>query len=343
MQALYYPAWDRLEMRDVPEPKPNTGEVVLRVLAAGICGSELHGFVAHAARRTPPLIMGHEFSGEVAEVGHGVKEFKVGDIVVASSQIACGHCEYCLDAEVQLCRNGEVFGTKRPGAFAEKVAVPVTTLMPLPKGVTPIQAALAEPLGNAIHVVRLTQQRFPEVAVVLGAGTIGLFVLQVLKASGALRVLVSDVSDARLVVAKRLGADVTVNAKQGDIIAAAKDASGGRGADVVVDAVGATATRRAAITAARPGGEVVWLGLHDDPTDLSGFDVVLREKHVTGSFAVTHRDMRSALNLFAAGKINIEPWVKTFPLAEGARVFRQLVTAPPDDYIKAVLVPNGTR
>ena len=342
MKAVYYPAWDQLEMRDVPEPTPKTGEVVLQVLAAGICGSETHGFVAHAARRTPPLIMGHEFSGEVVEVGHGVTEWRIGDRVVASSQIACGRCEYCLDGEVQLCRTGEVFGTKRPGAFAERVAVPVSTLMPLPKEVTPLQASLAEPLGNAVHALRLTQQRFPGTVVVFGAGTIGLFVLQVLKASGAIRVLVSDVSDTRLAMAKRLGADLTVNAKKADVAAAARDASGGLGADVVVDAVGAAITRRAAITAARPGGEVVWLGLHDDPTDLSGFDVVLREKHVTGSFAVTNRDMRSALALFGAGKIILEPWVRSFPLEEGARVFRQLVSAPPDDYIKAVLVPNGT-
>ncbi len=343
MQALYYPVWDQLEMRDVPDPKPRAGEVVLRVLAVGICGSELHGFVAHAARRTPPLIMGHEFSGEIIEAGPGVTGFRVGEQVVASSQIACGHCDYCLDGEVQLCRNGEVFGTKRPGAFAEKVAVPVSTLMPLPKDVTPVQASLAEPLGNAVHAVRLTQQRFPQTAVVIGAGTIGLFVLQVLKASGALRVVTSDVSDARLAVAKALGADLTVNVKQADLPGAVQDATDGRGADVVVDAVGATPTRRAAVTVARPGGEIVWLGLHDDATDLAGFDVVLREKHISGSFAVTHRDMRAALHLFAAGKITLQPWVRTFPLAEGARVFLQLVTAPPDDYIKAVLVPNGSR
>ncbi len=341
MRALYYPAWDQLEMRDVPEPRPRSGEAVLRVLAVGICGSELHGFVAHAARRTPPLIMGHEFSGEVIEVGPGVTEYRVGDRVVASSQIACGRCEYCLDGEPQLCRSGEVFGTKRPGAFAEKVAVPVATLMPLPKDVTPLQASLAEPLGNAVHAVRLTCQRFPEIAVVFGAGTIGLFVLQVLKVSGALRVVVSDVSEARLAVAKGLGADVTINAQKADVSAVSRDLSGGRGADVVVDAVGATVTRRAAISATRPGGEVVWLGLHDDPTDLSGFDVVLREKHVSGSFAVTNRDMRSALALFGAGRIVLEPWVRAFPLAEGARVFQQLVSAPPDDYIKAVLVPDG--
>jgi threonine dehydrogenase-like Zn-dependent dehydrogenase len=340
MKALFYPAWDQLEIRDVLEPLAKPGEVVLRVLAAGICGSELHGFVTHAARRTPPLIMGHEFCGEILTLGEGVEGYRVGDQVVVNSAVACGACEYCQDAQVNLCRNGGVFGAKRPGGFAERVAVPVSTLMPMPEGITPLQASLAEPLANGVHALGLTRQRFPERFVIFGAGTIGLFVLQVARASGALRILVVDVSDARLAVADRLGASAVVNAKKADPLTFIRDSLRGRGADVVVDAVGAAETRRAAITATRPGGEIVWLGLHDDPTDLSGFDVVLREKYIYGSFAVTARDLRTALALFAAGKVTLEPWVRTFPLTEGVRVFRQLVTSPPDDYIKAVLLPT---
>lgn len=340
MKALYYPAWDQLEIRDMPDPVARSGEVLLRVLAAGICGSELHGFVTHAARRTPPMIMGHEFCGEILALGEGVEGYRVGDRVVVNSAVACGTCEYCQDAQVNLCRNGGVFGAKRPGGFAERVAVPVSTLMPMPAGITPLQASLAEPLANGIHALGLTRQRFPEAFVIFGAGTIGLFTLQVAKASGALSILVVDVSDARLSVAERLGASAVVNARTADPLTVVRDRTRGRGADVVVDAVGATETRRAAITAARPGGEVVWLGLHDDPTDLSGFDVVLREKYIYGSFAVTARDLRTALALFAAGKVALEPWVRSFPLGEGARVFLQLVTAPPDDYVKAVLLPT---
>ncbi len=339
MKALYYPAWDHLEIREVAEPAPKRGEALLRVLAVGICGSELHGFITHAARRTPPLIMGHEFSGEVLALGEDVSGYRAGDRVVVNSSVSCGVCEYCQDGQVQLCRTGEVFGTKRPGGFAERVAVPVSTLMPMPEGITPLQASLAEPLGNAVHALALTQQRFPETLVIFGAGTIGLFVLQVARAGGALRTLVVDVSDARLGVAKGLGATQVVNAKRADAVAAIREASRGRGADVVVDAVGATDTRRQAIAAVRPGGEVVWLGLHDDPTDLSGFDVVLREKHISGSFAVTAHDLRTTLNLFAAGRVTLDPWVRTFPLVDGDRVFRQLVTDPPQDYIKAVLLP----
>ncbi len=339
MKAIYYPAWDELELRDVPEPSPKPGEVVLRVAAVGICGSELHGFLTHAARRTPPTILGHEFCGQVADIGSGVTGYRRGDWVGVSSVIACGQCEDCLDGNVHLCRTGEVFGMKRPGGFAEFCAAPVSSLLPLPGTVSPVQGSLLEPLGNAVHALSLTSQRFPETVVILGAGTIGLFVLQVAKSSGALRLIASDVSDARLDVASQLGAETVLNPRKQDVVAPVQQMTRGRGADVVVDAVGAAETRLAAVKMARRGGEVVWLGLHDDPTQLSGFDVVLGERKVLGSFAVTHHNLRTAIGLFAHGKIMLDPWVRTFPLADGVQVFRQLITDPPKDYIKAVLLP----
>jgi threonine dehydrogenase-like Zn-dependent dehydrogenase len=339
MKAIYYPAWDELELRDVPEPSPKPGEVVLRVAAVGICGSELHGFVTHAARRTPPAILGHEFCGQVAEVGPGVTGYQPGDWAGVSSVIACGQCEDCLDGNAHLCRTGEVFGMKRPGGFAEFCAVPVSTLLPLPGTVSPIQGSLLEPLANGVHALSLTTQRFPETMVILGAGTIGLFTLQVAKASGALQLMAVDVSDARLDVALQLGAETVFNPRKQDVAAAVKEITRGRGADVVVDAVGAAETRQVAVSMARRGGEIVWLGLHDDPTQLSGFEVVLGERKVLGSFAVTHHNLRTAIALFAHRKITLDPWVRTFPLTEGVQVFRQLVTDPPKDYIKAVLLP----
>jgi L-iditol 2-dehydrogenase len=339
MKALFYPAWDQLEIRDVSEPRPQPGEVVLRIAAVGICGSELHGFVTHAPRRTPPAILGHEFCGQVALVGEGVSGYRPGDWVAVNSVIACGQCEDCLDGNVHLCRKGEVFGMKRPGGFAEFCAVPVSTLLPLPGAVSPVQGSLLEPLANGIHALSLTSQRFPETLVVIGAGTIGLMALQVAKAAGALRLVSVDVSDARLAMASHLGAEMVLNPKRHDVVAAVQDLTHGRGADVVVDAVGAAETRRVAVSAARRGGEVVWLGLHDDPTQLSGFDVVLGERKVLGSFAVTHHDLRTALGLFAHGRIVLDPWVRTFPLADGVRVFLQLATNPPDDYVKAILLP----
>lgn len=340
MRALHYPAWDKLEMRDVPAPTPQPGDVLVKVAAAGICGSELHGFVVHARRRTPPLIMGHEFSGEVAALGDGVSGVQVGERVAVNSGFFCGRCEECVAGHPQRCPHGEIFGTTgRAGAFAEYCAVPAASLLPLPEGVSLVQASLAEPLANGIHALSLTRRRFPETVFIVGAGTIGLFALQIARESGALRLISSDVSDARLAVAQKLGAHRAINAGREDAVAAVRGMTGGRGADVVVDAVGASQTRRVAVSAARRGGEVVWLGLHDDRTELSGFDVVLGERTVYGSFAVTPRELTAALGLFAAGRIALEPWVRTFPLEQGAEVFTQLVTAPPDDYIKAVLLP----
>ena len=339
MKTIYYPAWDELEIRDVPKPSPKQGEVLLRVAAVGICGSELQGFVTHAARRTPPAILGHEFCGQVADVDPGVMGYREGDWVGVSSVIACGQCEDCLDGNVNLCRTGEVFGMKRPGGFAEFCAVPVSTLLPLPGTVSPVHGSLLEPLGNAVHALSLTSQRFPDTVVILGAGTIGLFALQVAKASGALRLIASDVSDARLDVASGLGAETVLNPRKQDVVAVVQQMTRGRGADVVIDAVGAAETRLAAVKMARRGGEVVWLGLHHDLTEVPGFDVVLGERKILGSFAVTHRDLRTAIGLFAQGKITLDPWVRTFPLTDGVQVFRRLITDPPKDYIKAVLLP----
>ena len=243
MKALFYPAWDRLEMRDVPEPSPRPSEVVLKVLAVGICGSELHGFVIHAPRRTPPLIMGHEFAGEVVAVGPGVVGYRPGDRVAVNSTISCGTCNACVDGDPHVCQTAEVFGTKRPGAFAEQVAVPVSTLLPMPEAVTPVQAALMEPLGNGVHAWSMVRRRFPETVAIFGAGAIGLFTLQVARAGGAGRVAVVDVSPARLAVASALGAEATINARTDDVAAALHDFTRGRGAEVAIDAVGATSTR----------------------------------------------------------------------------------------------------
>lgn len=230
-------------------------------------------------------------------------------------------------------------GRDDPVPSPELCAAPASTLLPLPENVSSLQAALMEPLANAVHALSLTRLRFPETLVIFGAGTIGLFVLQVARTAGVFQVAMADVSDARLEVARRLGADITFNPRKDDLLAAVREFTRGRGADVAVDAVGAAETRHAAVMATRPGGDIVWLGLHDDPTQVSGFAVVLGERRISGSFAVTFRDLRTAIGLLATGKIELTPWVRTFPLAEGARVFRQLVTAPPQDYIKAILLP----
>jgi len=339
VKALVYPAHDQIEVRDVPEPAaPARGEVLVRVAGAGICGSELEAFATRSPRRPPPLIMGHEFCGEVVAVGPEVAGVRCGDRVVMNSVIACGACESCLDSRTHLCPRREIFGMRRPGGFAELTLVPASTIVLLPEKVSPIEGAVVEPLANAVHVFSLVGERLPETVVVIGAGTIGLMCLQVARALGAFRLVAVDPSPARLEVAHRLGAEPVVNPRETPLREAMREFTRGQGADVVVDAAGTSETRRDSVGVCRPGGEVIWIGLHTDETALSGAEVVLGERRVQGSYAVTPRDLRKAVGLFAHGRIDLAGWVRPFPLAEGARVFRELLTQP-KDYVKAVLMP----
>ncbi|HET7340137.1 MAG TPA: alcohol dehydrogenase catalytic domain-containing protein [Methylomirabilota bacterium] len=339
MKALRYPAWDVLEMGTVDEPMPAAGEAVLQVAAVGICGSEVEAVAHRSPRRTPPLVMGHEFCGEIVALAPDVTEFKVGDRVVASSLIPCGRCAACRRGAIHLCPERAIFGMNRPGAFAERVAAPARVLLPLPERVSPLQGALVEPLANGVHVWSRLQQRFPETVVVVGCGAIGLLALQVARAGGALRLVAVDTSDARLQMAQAIGAEPLFNPSRDAVVNEIRAFTRGRGADVAIDAVGASVTRRLAVDAVRPGGEVVWIGTHGDATELSGRDVVLGERTIFGSYAVTESDLGTAIALLAHGRIEIEPWVRPFPLEEGARVFRSLLTAPPADFAKAVLLP----
>ena len=339
MKALRYPAWDVLEIAEVEEPVPAPGEVVLQVAAVGICGSELEAVAHRSPRRTPPLVMGHEFCGEVIAVAPDVTDVKLGDRVVSSSLIPCGRCASCRRGAVHLCPERGIFGMNRPGAFAERVAAPARVLLDLPERVSPLQGALVEPLANGVHVWSRLAAKFPETVVVIGCGTIGLLALQVARAGGALRLVAVDTSDARLEMAHAVGAEPLFNPTRDAVASEIRAFTRGRGADVVIDAAGTAATRRTAVEAVRVGGEVVWIGTHGDVTELSGRDVVLGERSISGSYAVTYDDLATAIGLFAHGRIDIEPWTRPFPLDDGARVFRQLLDAPPSDYAKAILLP----
>src|SRR5947209_11895318 len=221
MKALLLSEYNRLDVVDVPMPRPSAGEILVRVEACGICGSDVHGFDGTSGRRIPPLIMGHEAAGTVAAIGPGVKAVHEGDRVTFDSTIYCGECEYCRSGEVNLCNNRQVLGVSTPdfrreGAFAEYVVVPERVLYPLPEGVPFTAAAMVEPLAVAVHAVKLAHLPENAAAVVVGAGMIGLLVLQVLREFGCSRVYVTDIDDTRLQLAEKLGATATVNGKTAD-------------------------------------------------------------------------------------------------------------------------------
>jgi L-iditol 2-dehydrogenase len=338
MRVLNYPEFDRLEVRDLDAVPPRPDEVSVRVAACGLCGSELETFKNHSPRRQPPLVMGHEFCGVIAELGAEVRGWKKGARVVSNSLVPCGRCVRCERGDTHLCAQRQIFGMHRPGAFAEFVNVPARCLIPWPENLPAEAAALAEPLANGIHVVNLTRHLPAATALVLGAGPIGLFCQQALQVLRGSRVFVADLSPERLAIAKKLGAAGVINPREQDAAKVLLAATGGEGADLVVDAVGASATKKTSLEALRPGGVTVWIGLHENTVTLDSYNITLPEKQVLGTYAAKIEELSHALELMASGKVDALSWVQRFPLEDGVTAFNRMLAAKGAD-IKAVICP----
>ncbi len=338
MRALNYPAFDQLEIRDVDATRPQPDEVRLKVAACGICGSELESFKNRSPRRPPPLVMGHEFCGTIAEVGGAVRDWQPGARVVSNSLVPCGHCVRCDRGDTHLCATRQIFGMHRPGAFAEYVNVPARCLIPWPEKLPAEAAALAEPMANGLHVAHLTKHLPAGIVLVIGAGPIGLFCQQALQVLRGSRVIVADLSSERLAVAKKLGAFRVINPREEDVAKVVASETGGEGADLTVDAVGGSITKKTSLEALRPGGASVWIGLHENTITFDSYGITLPERTVYGSYAATIEELQQALDLMAAGKVDALSWVQRFPLEEGVTAFRRMLAAKGAD-IKAVVCP----
>lgn len=338
MLALHYPAFDRLEIADVAMTALQPDEVRIRVAACGLCGSELETFKNRSPRRTPPLVMGHEFCGTIEETGSAVRDWRAGARVVSNSLVPCGHCVRCQRGDTHLCAQRQIFGMHRPGAFAEFVNVPARCLIPWPENLPAEAAALAEPLANGIHVVNLTRHLPAHTALVIGAGPIGLFCQQALQVLRGAKVFVADLSPERLAVARKLGAARVIDPRTEDAAAILREATGGEGADLTVDAVGNTHTKKLSLEALRPGGASVWIGLHENSVTLDTYNITLPERQVFGTYAAKIDELRQALDLMASGKVNAQTWVQRFGLKEGVAAFHRMLAAQGND-LKAVLCP----
>lgn len=338
MRVLLYPEFERLEVRSIDQTAIKPDEVRLKVAACGICGSELESFKNRSPRRPPPLVMGHEFCGTIAEVGAEVRDWKVGARVVSNSLVPCGHCVRCDRGDTHLCANRQIFGMHRAGAFAEYVNVPARCLIPWPENLPAESAALAEPLANGIHVAHLTKHLPANVAVVIGAGPIGLFCQQALQVLRGSRVIVADLSPERLAVAKKLGAVKVVNPRTEDLAKIVAAETGGEGADLSVDAVGSGLTKKNSLDVIRPGGATVWIGLHENTISVDSYNITLPEKQVLGTYAAKIEELREGLQLMSAGKIDALSWVQRFSLEQGVEAFTRMVAAKGND-IKAVVCP----
>lgn len=335
MRALYYPAWQQLEVKDLPTPIPAQGEALLRVMNCGICGSELETFRARSARRTPPLVMGHEFCGQVESVGNSVATQWLGKRVIAHAVIHCGVCPACERGETNLCSERRLFGMHRPGGFAEFVAVPERVLIPWPEGMPGESAVFTEPLANGINAMRLLQDGMKKRVLIIGAGPVGLMcVLAASRLHGADPIVV-DLVPQRLAAARAMGARHTIDASTTDLRNDAYWSSLNSKADYIVDAVGSTRTKLLSLEAAAPGGTVVWLGLQNDQVQIDSYQLILNQISLVGSYAGTMADLRAAAELLATNHIDLS-WATIYPLAEGDLGFQEMLVAPSKN-IKGIL------
>jgi len=328
MKALVYLGPERMEIQSVPDPAPRQGEVLVGVSAAGVCGSDLHGFLGHSARRKPGLVMGHEAVATVLEVPSGVSGWRKGQRVSFNPLVSCGQCRACLDGRQNLCPTWWLFGMDRvQGTYAERVAVPAPQLTALSEGLSEEEAVLAEPMAVVIHAFRVGLAAPPRALAIVGGGAIGSLSLILAKLRGVPKVCVIDVNDARLEAAKRVGADLTIHAKREDAKAIVHEWSGG-GADAVIEAVGTESTRRTAVAVAAKGARLVMLGLAENDSPLPWIEMTRNEQALFTSFAYAPRDFLDSLELLESRRVNIRAFTETRPLDDGQAGFLKMVRNP---------------
>jgi L-iditol 2-dehydrogenase len=339
MKALLLTKYRSLEIADIPAPTPGPDEVLIRVAACGICGSDVHGYDGSSGRRIPPIVMGHEAAGTVAGLGNNVKNFSEGDRVTFDSTVSCGSCNNCLRGDVNLCDNRQVVGVscgdyRRAGAFAEFVVVPARIVYRLPEILPFEEAAMLEAVSVALHAVSLVPVRPQDNALVVGAGMIGLLIVQALHAAGCSHIYVTDVDQTRLSLA-----ELATGLLAGPLlIPQVMSITDGNGMDVVIEAVGINATVTAAIDSVRKGGTVVLVGNVSPDVTLPLQKVVTRQIRLQGSCASAGEYPR-AIELMSSETIRVKPLISAIaPLEEGPRWFDRLYTREPN-LMKVVLAP----
>jgi L-iditol 2-dehydrogenase len=344
VKALVLKAYGQLEIQDVAPPGIGPKDVLVRVMACGICGSDVHGMDGSTGRRIPPIVMGHEAAGLVERVGTQVTSFRPGDRVTCDSTIYNPESFFSRRGQVNLCDDRRVLGVscedyRQNGAFAELVSVPSHILYALPTGMTFEQAAMVEPVSIAVHARNLTPMASGDTALVFGTGLIGLMMVQVLRAAAVARIVAVDVDPGRLALAAELGAHHLINSATDDVAAAVRALTQGRGADVAFEAVGLEATVRGAIHAVRKGGTVTLIGNLAKDVSLPLQAVVTRQIRLQGSCA-SSGEYPECLDLIASGKVDVDRFISAIaPLEEGPRWFDRLHRREPG-LLKVLLKPN---
>jgi L-iditol 2-dehydrogenase len=345
MQALLLTEYRKLELASLDRPTIGPDEVLVKVRACGICGSDVHGYDGSTGRRIPPLVMGHESAGVVEDVGANVTSVRPGDHVALDSLLSCGECELCRNGQTNMCSGRRILGVAcdefhQQGAFAEYAVVPEQAIYPVPADLPFEHAALVEPVSVALHAVGRLRIDLGDSAVVVGSGMIGLLVIQALKIAGCDDVIAIDLDDDRLQLAAKLGATATINSAKCDAVAAVLERTNGRGVDVALEVVGAAQPLATAIGCTRRGGQIGLVGNLAAEVPLPLQIVVMRELALFGSCASAGEYPR-AIELIANGAIQVAPLISAIaPLAEGPQWFERLY-AREAGLLKVVLCPTS--
>jgi len=329
MKALVHtaPYVMQLQEWDVPDHGPD--DLLIRVKACAICGSDVKGYSGKTGRRQPPIVMGHEASGVVEAVGANVTDFAPGDRVSFDSTVYCRRCAYCLNGQPNMCERRQVLGVsqgtyRRHGAMAEYLVVPYWIAVHLPESLSFAQAALAETVSIGVHAANRTPVRLNDTVVIVGVGAVGLTSLQAMRLKGAGKVIVTDLSPWRLDLARQLGADVAIRADQPDLLGRLRDATGPEGADAVVEAVGIPATVDTALEITRKGGSLTLIGNVTPRVEVGLQSIVAREITVRGTYA-SGGEYPDCVALVASGRIAVDPLItERARLEDGQAVFDRL-------------------
>ncbi len=305
MRAAVFHAPGDVRIGSVPEPgDPGPGELLIRVAAAALCGTDSAEWDHGPLLARPPVILGHEFTGQVVAAGPGTSGFPVGTRVVSGAGISCGTCEWCAAGRTNLCAGYQTLGLHRDGGLAEFARSPAAICRPVPDSLDDTGAAMAQPLAVAMHAARRGRAGPGRSCVVIGAGGIGAFIVAAAAALGAAPVIAIDVADDRLATAAALGAAVTVNAEREDPATVVRAAAGDEGAHLVIEASGAAASPAAALGMVRRGGDVVIVGLQRRPVPVDLFAVATREVDLHGTLAhVCGEDLAAAVDLLAGTEL----------------------------------------
>ena len=314
INGLVYTGPNKMVYQPMPQQPTRAGELLIRVEAAGICGSDMHAYHGHDARRVPPLVLGHEGVGIIANGK------RAGQRVALNPLITCGRCRACQAGRTSLCEDRTMLGMTRQGAMAEMVTIPEALVLPVADDVDPVHAALMEPAGCTWHAIdlvkRVARQPLPDQRIlIIGAGAIGLLTALILHYQGCREIHLTDMNPLRVETAQNCAVATVHNARETSF----SEAFG-----IVFDAVGTTGTRQAAIEAIRPGGVIMHIGLQEPAGPFNVRKLTLGEIAFLGTYAYTHNDLQASLKLLEAGSLGDLSWVETRPLADGASAFADL-------------------